>query len=567
MLRILKTVVLVLALTAVQVCVCEPPARAPVADNPLLTREGIAELSEIRVRDRSQPVKIRCANYERTLRELVTDEPLKGAAGTILFEAVFEVLKNRKLPFNNPQPVLSDLQECLAQKSEAPTEHPPAGEQVQPRRDVIAGPPRKESPAPQDDDRMKKILDEHETARKRTVDQGQDIYYKPNSQDENEFYYDRPKSSDANLDKRGLLNKIANELKEEADDDDNDDDDRSTDDEYNEADGGHQEGDGDNDDEVQPRYEQRNSEAGDNDADHELVENLTREKENLEESLKLKESELESLQLEVAGLKRVVATGKLEADSSSNRADLDRARFEEMKQLYESVSKREENMKRIIDEMNFNKHEKEDKKDDKKRVKDPADQAAILFEKLSAKDGPEDRCYKYYLLFTYPDKIVKKTVKTIAKLQLDLHDMTEFHSLVNSAFSLKLARVLDELASSKKVDVQHVAEEFGECFRDLSFEERTNPTDEIDIHDQNVFEIPVEILPSRKNAAGLSQGDSYQQIYPAGPGRIGRGGGGGSYSAASAEDYGGSNYAGDIPALYPMPQHNNYYYSRNPYIR
>lgn len=299
---------------------------------------------------------------------------------------------------------------------------------------------------------------------------------------------------------------------------------------------------------------------------------MAREKEQLEVLLKSKESEIGSLHDELESLKRIIATGRFGTPSADLNGDLDRSRFEQMKQLYEASVKREENLRQqIVEESSKNgknkkDEKKEDKKDYKKRVKDPAEQAAILYDKLGAKDAPEDRCYKYYLLFSYPDKVIKATIKTIAHLQVDLNDMNEFYSLVNPAFTRKFDKVLDSLSGSKTKDAQRAAEEFGECLKGLN-NAYSNPHEQTDgseqqqhqqVENPDRFEIPVEIYPGRNIKV-----DTFEKF---GPGGWLGGHGGGAYAAASASAggaFGGAASFVDMPSLNPM--HEDFYSGQNPY--
>lgn len=538
----MKEFLLIVALvSAVHLCLGDSTPETPV-DNPLLTREELTKLSDIRVRARASSIKARCELYASTLREQVSADL---STDKDLFDGVIEVLKRRKLPFGNPQPVLEDLQECVANIGLLESNQQTGS----PRRDVIAGPPEKSgpSPKPKELENIENILDEHEAVKQRTVDQGQDIYYKPDAVDDN-LRQDHVDTDSDNL----LGNTDVGNPKEEV----------HSDDSHEEHDETHHGGEQNKlDDAFEGLKSVTEPDSADiekpkDSADDELIEKLKLEVEHQTTLIESRESEIGSLQADLAHLETTLEALQHEQQESSHKAEEE---LEAMKELYEAALKREEKMKQMMENSSESKNEND--KDDKKRVKDPASQAAILYDKLSAKDQPEDRCYKYYLLFTYPDKVVKKTIKTIAKLQVDLHDMAAFHLLVSPVFSIKLERILGQLAASKKKDVKLAAKEFEQCLSGLKdIEENIQPEEQVQEKRQNVFEVPVDFYPSRRRA----QDNSYGQNYPSSSsGRIGRPVAVASATASLGRSFGVPDFS-DMPPL--EPSHIDFFAGRNPYI-
>lgn len=156
---------------------------------------------------------------------------------------------------------------------------------------------------------------------------------------------------------------------------------------------------------------------------------------------------------------------------SSMEQTLEKARFETLKAQYEAVSKREEQylaqlkankaivarQEQLISELS------ENGKTDKKELTDPAKMASLMWEKLDPDEDQLTRCYRYYLLYSYPKKITKATVKTIANLSLRVPNIESYNQLVITPYSDLMRRTSDTLVSSSNKRAVKVGTDMQEC--------------------------------------------------------------------------------------------------------
>lgn len=150
---------------------------------------------------------------------------------------------------------------------------------------------------------------------------------------------------------------------------------------------------------------------------------------------------------------------------------LERARFETLKAQYEAASKRGEQylaqlkasnavvarQEQLISELS------ENTKTDKKELTDPVKMASLMWEKLDPDEDQLTRCYRYYLLYSYPKKITKATVKTIANLSLRVPNIESYNQLLITPYSDLMRRTSETLMSSSNKRAVKVGADMQEC--------------------------------------------------------------------------------------------------------
>lgn len=146
---------------------CSLLAQANDGNVGILSRLDITELSGLRTSSQKYPINQRCAFYEEKLRHLLGTNA-ENKSQKEVYSMVIDSLRQRKLPYNNNQPVLDDLEGCLR------TLHADI-EKSAPKREVIAGPPV----YPKSMDKMSPMHEAHkefQEVRNNVKDFGQDIY-------------------------------------------------------------------------------------------------------------------------------------------------------------------------------------------------------------------------------------------------------------------------------------------------------------------------------------------------------------------------------------------------------
>lgn len=145
------------------------------------------------------------------------------------------------------------------------------------------------------------------------------------------------------------------------------------------------------------------------------------------------------------------------ADTDTARS-LEIARYDVLKEQYEAAAKREQRylaelkaskalvskQEQLIEELS------DGNKLDKKELTDPVKMAGFIYEKQDPDEDQLTRCYRYYLLYTYPKKMTKATVKTIANLSLRVPNIEIYKQLVSTTlpYSDLMKRTSNTLVNS-----------------------------------------------------------------------------------------------------------------------
>lgn len=162
------------SIIVVLLAACAQQSSANDGQDITLNRLDLSELSKVQRESKVFPLERRCEMFEEKLRSMLGDT---GSNRFKLFEQVAGVLALRKLPFNNDQPFLTALKQCV---DELPKSAAPADSGV--RREVIAPPSPIHGPAviPPEvvvpPSPLAHSMDEFNEVKKNIKDFGQDIY-------------------------------------------------------------------------------------------------------------------------------------------------------------------------------------------------------------------------------------------------------------------------------------------------------------------------------------------------------------------------------------------------------
>lgn len=132
----------------------------------------LVRLSQVKTLTKNMNKEDKCLHYGSELREMLKD--FKSLQNDI-FNKLVDALRQRKLPMNNKQPVLADLEDCLGLPHSEDQTLPDLQNPVE----VIAGPQETSEQAVANEP-MKDVLNEFENVKKNVKDYGQDLYYKGN---------------------------------------------------------------------------------------------------------------------------------------------------------------------------------------------------------------------------------------------------------------------------------------------------------------------------------------------------------------------------------------------------
>lgn len=146
-----------------------------IEDEVVLNRLDLAHLSRIRMETKQLSLERKCTIYDEELRKMLAE---KGALNSrALLSQVIRVLSQRKLPFGNSQPALSDLRMCLENSPSDKAENSTGSGSV--KREVIAGPNtnrNSEVKKMSGEDHLRGAIDEFKEVKNNVKDFGQDIY-------------------------------------------------------------------------------------------------------------------------------------------------------------------------------------------------------------------------------------------------------------------------------------------------------------------------------------------------------------------------------------------------------
>lgn len=145
-------------------------------DKIILSRLDLAQLSQVRLESRQLSMGEKCETFAQELRSMLADKAPVDGDDEKLFSLVVKVLSKRKLPFNNGQPVLGELQACLL----AARNNQQNQNEETTKRSVIAGPPRYDPPAPKPSG-MQQAMSDFNGVKNNVKDFGQDLYKYPKS--------------------------------------------------------------------------------------------------------------------------------------------------------------------------------------------------------------------------------------------------------------------------------------------------------------------------------------------------------------------------------------------------
>lgn len=210
--------------------------------------------------------------------------------------------------------------------------------------------------------------------------------------------------------------------------------------------------------------------------------------------------EIKHLRHELHELKQV-AKGRLPEVAAQI---IDRAQFELLKLGHDAALKRVHHLEKFVHEL-----EQELRRgahghhpglvgsgghghhhDESKKIHNPIEQAVILSHRLhhhSEHERPASRCYKYYLLFSYPQAVTKKTIKTVANLQIRVKKIEQFFKLVNPNHLSSLLHTANRLAESHEELARGVGHQFRNCLLEAEEYVRHNKIyfdefDHVDVH-------------------------------------------------------------------------------------
>lgn len=210
-----------------------------------------------------------------------------------------------------------------------------------------------------------------------------------------------------------------------------------------------------------------------------------------------KDLEIRDLKYQVSQLQDLVKETQEEASRSNeelkklktdllNRQSEDEMKSKLLKTHCENASSKEQQLLKQLDELkeklkrqdevikrNFElEHEAEDKypkdksKDLKKESKDVVESISELKSKLDKEENLYDRCYRYYLLLSYPKKVNKYVVKTIAKVDVNVLSKTTLDQLINPSAIDSVLKTAGKLIGSSKKKAVEAGNELYSCFTD-----------------------------------------------------------------------------------------------------
>lgn len=106
-----------------------------------------------------------------------------------------------------------------------------------------------------------------------------------------------------------------------------------------------------------------------------------------------------------------------------------------------------------------------DKDNLKKEFKNIIESASELKGKIDKNESLFDRCYRYYLLLSYPKKVNKYVVKTIANLDINLEaGKTALYGLIEPSSLDSILKSAEKLVNSSKRKAVEVGNELYSCF-------------------------------------------------------------------------------------------------------
>lgn len=150
-----------------------------IEDEVVLSRLDLAHLSKIRMETKQLPLERKCTIYDKELRKMLAEEGTLNSRA--LLSQVIRVLSQRKLPFGNSQPALSDLRMCLENSPNDKAENSTGSGSV--KREVIAGPNSNknlEVKKVSGENHLRDAIDEFKEVKNNVKDFGQDIYLPKN---------------------------------------------------------------------------------------------------------------------------------------------------------------------------------------------------------------------------------------------------------------------------------------------------------------------------------------------------------------------------------------------------
>lgn len=224
------------------------------------------------------------------------------------------------------------------------------------------------------------------------------------------------------------------------------------------------------------------------------IERLYEDKRRLERALEAKMIDLNEaartikhLRHEVHELSRVASGQGHELTMSI----LDRASYEALRLEHETALKREHHLRRTV-------HELEQELSATRRhhlygsghvgahlgsdhttammIVDPIEQASLLSYYLlehgalnhhgSSHHQQASQCYRYYLLFSYPGRVSRETIETVARLPVRVNTMKQFFKLIDGSYLHESLRAAERLRESLDESVRRVGHEMHHCLKE-----------------------------------------------------------------------------------------------------
>lgn len=512
----------------------------------VLSPAQLVRLSELRLLTRHLNPEQKCNALANVIRDEILPEDTASSNEEILMK-VIGALRQRKLPMNNKQPILADLEDCLGlDHSESESD---ANSPVQ----VIAGPPDSKVDVTSEDP-IQGVLDEWKSIKDNVRDYSQDLYrVKDKSTTGSVISIPTPddRSSVSDGDSRILVGHDTDNQNDD-DDDGNSNSDSSEVDYIDESsqrlpsnirvikvvdgnsassEGNESHSDSNNDqqheDEASPvsvsasatasasasgkwshsfnhhqsysysssktgkktvthqyshtsssddppqtdgssseQSAESSSESSDTDTVTEAPDMSIQDQlgeaysvvELLSNQLDESKDQIASLYSQVKELQDMIAQSPVNKEGTE--ALLEKSRLKTMKELYEKSVNREEKLAKKVRELE-NKLEQQRKKakkskdddddDDDEKVRGLDNLAKKLSKEIDPSTNVLERCYKYFLALTMPEKPTKQSLKTIGRLRLRGFSLADFY---NDARMLRpLAQELLQSSEKRAVDV------------------------------------------------------------------------------------------------------------------
>lgn len=437
-------------------------------------RSQLVSLSKAHQDMRGLPLDQRCRLFDEQLRGFMqaSKNPLASASKAALFQNAIARLNGRQLPFNNKQPFLVALEECVSNLSEYQSE-------TGPKRNVISGPLPGAGvvPTAAGKNPIERAYDEFNSVKNNIKDLGQDLYNKVPAESHhnqghhhpgNEVHGHLPQGAHHQSGALHFGNEVSGLLPAGFAHDHG----RPLDElRYNENhqhnfDHHHQHNQNDklsHELRLNQRHPFEHQNHHEHAQLHELEDRLrdqSRRAVSLEAQIEQYEMVNSELEKKVAELQRQLASAQealqyghkqRKNDDDDDDDDSDSDDDDDDRSIGDVIKHKKEQKK-------YKKDKKKGKKDDDDKVyKDPVDIARKLQDKMNSSESPESRCQKYYMALNYNGKVNKKLLKILSQLRLPKSTNQD------QAYFDSLSQYAQLLAGSSQKHSQQASREIQQC--------------------------------------------------------------------------------------------------------